>query len=91
LVELAAECEEAASRSVPNRADDRWIMVRRRGDVELRTFIASLEISWRMLFRMSGMMPPEPILKLFAELANVALKRENLTSSQIREILRSWA
>ena len=67
-----------------------------RGDVELRTFIASLEISWRMLFRMSGMMPPEPIppepiLKLFAELANVALKRENVTSSQIREILRSWA
>jgi hypothetical protein len=90
LVALAAECEEKASRAVP-RTDDVWIMVRRRGGVELRTFIASLETSWRMLFRMSGMMPPERMLKLFAELANVALKRENVTSSQIREILRSWA
>ena len=91
LVELAAECEEAASGSVPNRADDRWIMVRRRGDVELRTFIASLEMSWGMLFLMSGKMPLEPILKLFADVANVALNRKNVTPSQIREILRSWA
>jgi hypothetical protein len=90
LVELAAECEEEASRAVPNRTDDRWIMVRGRGDVELRTFIASLETSWGMLFGRSGM-PPKPILKLFADVANVALKREHLTPSQIREILRSWA
>ena len=89
LVKLAAECEEQASRSAPNLADDRWIMVRRSGDDELRTFIASLEITWWM-FGKSGMLP-EPILKLFADVANVALKREHVTSSQIREILRSWA
>ena len=89
LVELAAECEEQASRSAPILEDDRWIMVRRSGDVELRTFIDSLGSTW-WLFGKSGI-PPEPILKLFADVANVALKREHVTSSQIREILRSWA
>jgi hypothetical protein len=91
LVKLATECEEAASSTRADLENDRWITVRRRGDDELRTFIASLETSWGMLFGMPGTMPRRSLLKLFADVANVALNRENVTSSQIREILRSWA
>jgi hypothetical protein len=89
LVQLAAECEKKASLSAPKLGDDPWILVRRSGDVELRTFIGTLENAWS-LFGKPGM-PPKPILKLFADVANVALKREHVTSSQIREIFRSWA
>jgi hypothetical protein len=83
LEEVASACEDKASsmEAVNIKADDPWIIVRQRGDVKLRTFIANLSVVSSTLFG-------KPIRAVLAGVANVALGREDVTPSRVREMLR---
>jgi hypothetical protein len=83
LEEVATECDnEASSReSVDVKTDDPWLLIRDKGDVNLRTFIADLSIISSIIFG-------KPIRKVFFVVANVALERENITRSKVWEMLR---
>jgi hypothetical protein len=89
LLEVAAACDDEAMRIVPSKDDDPWVMARNRGDVKLRTLVAHLLIIWEMLFdKRTPTMIPGPVRQMFADIANVVLKRDDATASQIREMLR---
>jgi hypothetical protein len=83
LEEVATECDnEASSReNVDVKTDDPWLLIRNKGDVNLRTFIADLSIISSMIFG-------KPIRKVFFVVVNVALERENITRSKVWEMLR---
>jgi hypothetical protein len=90
LMEVAAACDDEASRIVPNLIEeDPWVMSRQRGDIQLRPLVADLSITWAVLF--DGpvrKMLPQPAREVFADVASVVLTRNDITPSKIREMLR---
>jgi hypothetical protein len=82
LEEVATACDDKAAIKTVNVADDDpWILVRKKGDLNVRTFIAYLSIISSMLFG-------KPVRKVFVDVANVALEREDITRSKVWEMLR---
>ena len=85
LDEIASDCDEKASEIDPNRlkpGDDPWIITRRVGDIQLKTFIIDLSIPTVSLFG-------KYLYSTLATVANVAFARNNVTHEKVREILRS--
>ena len=83
LDEIASDCDDEAFNIDPARLesdDDPWIIRRQKGDVQLRTFVASLSIRTVSLFG-------DYLYGTIAAVANVALGRDDVRASKIREIL----
>jgi hypothetical protein len=96
LNEIASDCDDEASKTFPERsivseenegslftpqADDPWIIKRKRGDLELRAFVADLSITTNMLFRMT-------LHGTLANVTNVVFDRQDMTFDTIHDMLR---
>ena len=96
LQHLASDCEDEAFNILPNQqipseqndghpfslqTDDPWIITRRRGDLELRTFVANLSIITGTLFG-------KTLHGTLATVANVRFNREDVTHRKVWEMLR---
>jgi len=91
LSEIADDCDRKAQNILPDRnpdgskfipgVDDPWIITRRRGDLELRTFLVDLSDPTVNIFgkRFCGTL---------ATVSNVAFNRQDVTREQVREMLR---
>jgi hypothetical protein len=85
---LASDCDDEASNILPYdghlfslQTDDPWIITRRRGDLELRTFVANLSIITGTLFG-------KTLHGTLATVANVRFNREDVTHRKVWEMLR---
>jgi hypothetical protein len=93
LQHLASDCEDEAFDILPIsseqddghpyslQTDDPWIITRRRGDLELRTFVANLSIITGTLFG-------KTLHGTLATVANVRFNREDVTHRKVWEMLR---
>jgi hypothetical protein len=63
------------------QTDDPWIITRRRGDLELRTFLANLSVITGTLFG-------QALYGTLATVANVRFNREDVTHRKVWEMLR---
>jgi hypothetical protein len=91
LSELADDLEDEARDILPERnpdgskykpgVDDPWIVTRRRGNYEIRTFLADLMISTETLFA-------TPLWGTIATIANVIFDRQDITRMKVREMFR---
>jgi hypothetical protein len=84
LNEVASDCDDRVWNIDPDNlepGDDLWIVRRQKGDVQLRTFVASLSIPTVSLF-------DDYLYGTIAIVANVALGRDDVRPSKVREILR---
>ena len=96
LQHLASDCEDEAFNILPNQqipseqndghpfslqTDDPWIITRRRGDLELRTFVENLSIITGTLFG-------KTLHGTLATVANVRFNREDVTHRKVWEMLR---
>jgi hypothetical protein len=96
LQRIASNCDCEAFRILPNQpipseqndgppfnlqTDDPWIITRRRGDLELRTFLANLSVITGTLFG-------QALYGTLATVANVRFNREDVTHRRVWEMLR---
>jgi hypothetical protein len=87
LMDFADEFDDEAYNILPSGEgytpgiDDPWIVTRRRGLYEIRTFLADLVITAATLFK-------TPLYGTVATVANVALDREDITRAKVREMFR---
>jgi hypothetical protein len=84
LEEIASDCDYGAKNMIPKNGDDPWVIARQSEDVEVRTFVIDLSISAIMSFR-------KELHSTLATIANVVFNRQDVTRSNVREILRSSA
>ena len=97
LNEIASDCDDNASNINPERqigsdendrslftpqADDPWIIERKKGDLELRAFVADLSVTTNMLFR-------KTLHGTLANVTNVVFDRQDVTFDVIRAMLPS--
>jgi hypothetical protein len=88
LHRIASDCDDEAVSILPyehgfsHKTDDPWIIVRRRGDLELRAFVADLSTITRTLFG-------QILRGTIATVSNVRFNRQDVTRKKIREMLRS--
>jgi hypothetical protein len=93
---IASDCDYEAFNILPNqgipseqndgpffnlKTDDPWIITRRRGDLELRTFLANLSVITGTLFG-------QALYGTLATVANVRFNREDVTHRKVWEMLR---
>jgi hypothetical protein len=87
LEQIADDCDDEAFKILPHdsrfflQTDDPWIIARRRGDFELRTFVADLSIIIGSLFG-------QTLHGTLATVANVCLNRNDVTDRKVWEMLR---
>jgi hypothetical protein len=88
LQQIASDCDDEAFNILPYdgghyslQTHDPWIITRRRGDLELRTFVANLSIITETLFG-------ETLCGTLATVANVRFNRQDVTQLTVREMLR---
>jgi hypothetical protein len=92
LKNIASHCDDEAFNILPYddensahswslKTDDRWIIVRRQGDLELRAFVVSLSIITGTLFR-------KILYGTLATVSNVRFDRQDVTAEKVREMLR---
>ena len=86
LRDMADDYDGEALRILPDSdfrpgVDDPWIVTRRRGNFELRTFLADLMICNETLFG-------KPLWGTIATIANVVFDRRDITRSKVREMFR---
>jgi hypothetical protein len=78
----ASMCDDKASTlDVDPRVDDPWIITRRRGDAQLRTFVVNLSIISETLFG-------DTLCGTVAIVTNVVFSRKVMTRSKVREMIR---
>jgi hypothetical protein len=91
LRRIASDCDDDASAILPDRDSDGsvlrpqvdydpWIITRRRKNLELRTFVASLSITTEQLFG-------EALCGALATISNVRFNRADVTRGKVREML----
>jgi hypothetical protein len=87
LHRIATDCDSEAVSILPYehgfsfKTDDPWIIVRRRGDLELRAFVVDLSIITGTLFG-------KTLFGTLATVSNVRFNRQNATAGKVREMLR---
>jgi hypothetical protein len=87
LREIASDCDDEALNILPAResdgslADDPWIIARRRGNLAVRTFVASFSIPVSQIFGTN-------LYSTLATVTNVVFNDQNLTGGKVRDMLR---
>jgi hypothetical protein len=88
LQQIASDCDDEAFNILPYdgvhfslQTHDPWVITRRRGDLELRTFVANLSIITEPLFG-------KTLHGTLATVANVRFNRKDVTQRTVWEMLR---